>query len=152
MRSVALVALLMLIAAPVFAADGNVSASTLNSLGLGGMQTVSDAQGMQVRGAQLLGVVKGTSLIFGQLLTPDTKNFVSFSSVNEVDGSADVTSAPLTVTKAHAVGTFIIDPLTGGVALVPVTLNVNVIGTGAFQYVGSISGIVGGAGSITITP
>ena len=149
-NALAIVVFLALVAAPAFAADGNVSHATLASLGLGDLQTMSDSQGMQVRGGQAVGVVKGTSLIFGQLLTPDTKNFVSFSSVNEVDASI-TTGADPTVTKNHAVGTFMIDPLTGGVLLNPVILSVNT-GAGGYTYLGSISGIVGGAGSVTIIP
>ena len=144
MRSVALVALLALIAAPAFAVDGNVSASTLNSLGLSGMETVSDAQGMQVRGmASAFAMVKGTSLIFGQLVTPDTKNFVSFSSVNEVDGNVETTAVPFAINlaKTHAVA---VNP--------PVVLTVTFPAGGTFSgvYTGSISGQVGGAGSIIL--
>ena len=140
MRNVlALVVLLTLVAAPAFAADGNVPAATLASLGLGDMQTVSDADGMQVRGMQsAFGMVKGTSLIFGQLLTPDTKNLVSFSSVNEVDGNAETTAAPiaLTIIKTHAVA---INP--------PIVLQVTIDST---VFLGVIQGAVGGTGSIVI--
>jgi opacity protein-like surface antigen len=111
MRNVlALVAVVALFAAPAFAGDGNVPQGTLSALGLGGMQVVSDAQGEQVRGRHFrgryswTGTVKGTSLIFGQLLTPDTKNFVVASSVNEVDAAEHSTSyRELGIIKSHGV-------------------------------------------------
>ena len=42
--------LVVLVAVPALAGDGNVPQSTLASLGLGGMQKMSDDDGMQVRG------------------------------------------------------------------------------------------------------
>lgn len=140
MRSLALLALLALVAAPVWAADGNVPQNTLKSLGLSGMQPVSDAEGMQVRGANsAFGMVKGTSLIAGQLLTPDTKNFVSFSSINEVDGNAETVACPLflKLIKDHQV---FVNP--------PVTLNVSF--PDGSTYSGIISGTVGGTGKIFV--
>ncbi len=138
---VALAVLLALVAVPAFAEE--VPQATLSSLGLGDMQVVSDAQGMQVRGMQsAFGMVKGTSLIFGQLLTPDTKNFVTFSSVNEVDGNAETTAAdPMLLEKDHGVG-----------MAEPVTLDVSFDEAGVvWTFGGSISGMVGGVGSIQIT-
>ena len=68
-----LVAILaVVIAAPALAEDGNVSQTTLSSLGLGDLQQMSDAEGTQVRGKfNGNGGVIGTSLISFQLLTPD---------------------------------------------------------------------------------
>ena len=107
MRSaLALVVVLVLFATPAFAADGQVPQGTLASLGLGDMQTVSDAEGTQVRGKfSWFGMVKGTSLIFGQLLDPNTKEFVVGSSVNEVDANAESTQADvdLGLFKSHGV-------------------------------------------------
>ena len=48
--ALALVVVMVLFAAPAFAGDGNVPQEALSALGLGGMQVVSDAEGMQVRG------------------------------------------------------------------------------------------------------
>jgi hypothetical protein len=139
MRSVlALGVVLLLFAAPAFAGDGNVPQGTLSSLGLGGMQVVSDAQGMQVRGlASSFGSVTGTSLIFGQLLTPDTKNFVIGSSVNEVDANAETTAAPgaLTLTKDH---------------LVTLDLSLAVIFPDLTSYAGLISGVASGSGAVSV--
>jgi len=74
MRSVvaALVVLLVVAAAPVFAADGNVPDATLSSLGLGGMQVLSDAQGMQVRGMSSSANGSGLLLLSGSLFDPET--------------------------------------------------------------------------------
>ena len=96
-------------AVPAVAGDRQVPQSTLKALGLGSMQVASDAQGMQVRGRQSAVVsVKGTSLIFGQLLTPDTKNFVVGSSVNEVDASGtSAVAGTITASKDHAAALFL---------------------------------------------
>lgn len=138
MRSVvaALVVLLVVAAAPAFAEE--VPQATLSSLGLGGMQVVSDAEGMQVRGmSSAFGMVKGTSLIFGQLLTPDTKNFVIGSSVNEVDANAETTISGglLTLEKGHAV-----DLILGLDVTLPDTSS----------YSGAIVGGAGGAGLVQV--
>ncbi len=139
---VALAVLLALVAAPALA--GEVPQATLSSLGLGDMQVVSDAQGMQVRGmASSFGMVKGTSLIFGQLLTPDTKNFVVGSSVNEVDGNAEST----------AVGVMLLEKEHG----VELGLSLDVEWTEGeviTSFSGMLQGIAGGVGLIqsTISP
>ena len=141
MKSLVLVALLALVAAPTLAADGNVPANTLKTLGLADLQPVSDTEGMQVRGmSSAFGMVKGTSLVAGQLLTSDTKNFVSFSSINEVDGNAEMIACPLylTLTKDHLV---FVDP--------PVTLNVAM--TNGISFQGMISAFVGGTGTIIVS-
>ena len=107
MRSaLALVVVMLSAATPALAGDGNVRQRTLSSLGLGDMQKVSDAEAMQVRGrSSWFGMVKGTSLIFGQLMTDNTKNFVVGSTVNEVDGNGESTQAgaKLLISKVHAV-------------------------------------------------
>jgi hypothetical protein len=55
-----------LMAAPAMADE--IPRGALAQLGLGGMEVMSDAQGMQVRGRSSNAVVGGTSLIFGQLV------------------------------------------------------------------------------------
>ena len=40
----------VVLAGPALAGDGNVPQSTLNTLGLSGMETLSDAEGMEIRG------------------------------------------------------------------------------------------------------
>jgi hypothetical protein len=101
-----LVVVMLLAATPALAGDGNIPQGTLASLGLGDMETVSDAEAMQVRGkCSWFGMVKGTSLIFGQLMTDNTKNFLVSSSVNEVDSNAESTQAEerLFLMKTHGV-------------------------------------------------
>ena len=69
----------------------DVSNATLASVGLGGMQTMSDQEGMAVRG-------KGRSLAFGggwaTLLLPSSFN-VYFSSHKTLAGGANFSSASL---------------------------------------------------------
>ena len=134
----ALALALVLCAAPAFAGQGSVSQGTLSALGLGDLRAVSDAEGMQVRGkCSSFGMVKGTSLIFGQLVTPDTKNFVIGSSVNEVDANAESTAAggALTLTKAHQVS---------------LDLFLEVEFPSQTSFYGYLGGMAGGGGSITI--
>jgi opacity protein-like surface antigen len=136
-HALALAVVVALCAAAALAGDGNVSQGTLSALGLGGMQTMSDAEGMQVRGmASSFGMAKGTSLILGQLLTPDTKNTVVGNSTNEVDANAETTQSGvvLTVTKDHGVD---------------LALTLDVTFADLTQYVGVIVGATGGAGGMT---
>jgi opacity protein-like surface antigen len=132
---VAPVVLLALMSIPAFAADGNVPQATLSSLGLSGLETMSDAQGMDIRGqSSSFAIVKGTSLVFGQLMTPDTKNFVVGSSANEVDGNAETTAAGgmLTVSKNHSVS---------------MVLSLDVGLPDLTSFIGSIGAAAGGVGS-----
>lgn len=71
-----------LMAGPAMA--GDVSDGALSALGLGGMETMTDAQGMQVRGKASAATVSGTSLVFGQLVAdlPTGTSFVVGSDVN----------------------------------------------------------------------
>ena len=73
------------------------------------MQVVSDDYGRQVRGRTSGFVaVRGTSLILGQLLTPDTKNFAVATSINEVDALGETTNTGiLSATKAHQASLFL---------------------------------------------
>lgn len=133
-----LVALLaaMLVGTPAFAEDGRVPQETLSSLGLGDLEVMSDVEGTEVRGRfSAAGMVKGTSLIVFQLLTPDTKNFVTGSSVNEVDGNVESTAfGTMTLTKNHLV---FVDNVTLSVEIDP-----------GYSFLGIVNGNVGGIGSI----
>ena len=143
-RASMLVAVLALVAAPAFAEEGRVSKSALNAIGLSGMQEMSDTDGMNVRGMAIFNAqVKGTSLMFFQLLTPDTKNFLVGSSVNEVDGDVNANPAAVGVTtlaKDHNV-------FVNGV------LNVSQTGPDfpLMIYTGTVAGTAGGFGTITLT-
>jgi hypothetical protein len=54
---------LVLSAAPAFAADGHVSHQSLAKMGLSGMQVMSDSQGQQIRGLSIA-VASGGSIAF----------------------------------------------------------------------------------------
>ncbi len=136
---VVMVALLAgLVAAPAMADDGQVPAAALKAVGLGQIQIVSDAEGLAVRGMSSGFVaVRGTSLIFGQLLTPDTKNFVVASSINEVDAVGETTNIGiLSAAKDH---------------LVLIELALAVTNPDTSTYSGAISGIAAGVGAVSVS-
>jgi len=88
--SVALAVILAsVLAAPAFAGDGHVPKSTLDRLGLAGMQPVSDAEGMQVRGMSGCARVLGRSLVSGLLLDPVTTSYVFGADSNSATSSAE---------------------------------------------------------------
>ncbi len=126
-----------LTATPAVADDGRVPGATLRSLGLGSMQVVSDAQGMQVRGRQSAFVaVNGTSLAFGQLVAPGG-NFVVASSVNSAQNNGETTaSGMITATATHSV------------TLAGVTLNVTFPDTTTF--IGALAAVASGTGTATV--
>ncbi len=126
-----------LTAAPAVADDGQVPQGTLRALGLGGIQVVSDSQGMQVRGRQSAFVsVSGTSLIFGQL-NAGGGNFVVASSVNSVRNNGSSTaSGQVTATGTHLA------------LLAGVTLNVTFPDTTTFA--GTINGVALGTGTASV--
>ncbi len=83
-----LAALAVLAAAPAFAGEGNVSSSTLSALGLGGMEVMSDTDGMKVRGMSSNASAFGASSLFAQLSDPlNPGNFVVVTDVNGGRGS-----------------------------------------------------------------
>lgn len=88
MKHVLTMAAICLVTAP--AIGGEVSPQTLSQLGLGELQVVSDAQGMQVRGKSSNAVTSGTSLVFGQLVAdlPTGTNFIVVSDVNHAFDTA----------------------------------------------------------------
>ena len=77
-----------LLAVPALADDGNVPQSTLNALGLAGMQTVSDQEGMQVRGMSGRARSMGLSLVTGLLIDPATSSYVLGVDTNAARSSA----------------------------------------------------------------
>lgn len=80
---------LCLFATQTFA--GEVPSSTLSSLGLGGMERISDAAGREVRGMSSNAAAMGLSLTFGQLVYIDQfgQNFVVASDVNMSAATAE---------------------------------------------------------------
>ena len=130
----ALVAIVtIVIAAPALAEDGNVSKTTLNTLGLTDLQQMTDVEGNQVRGKlNGNGGVIGTTLISFQLLTPDSQNFINGSSINTAIGDAQFGQAGELLGKAHLVG---IGPA--------ITLDIG-------SWVGSVVGSIGGNGTVEL--
>jgi hypothetical protein len=78
-----------LVAAPVLADDGNVPQPTLNVLGLAGMETLSDAEGMHVRGLSGNAHTQGLSLVTGLLIDPATKSYVFGTDTNYAHADAE---------------------------------------------------------------
>ena len=74
-----LVVLLALVAVPALAEEGNVPQATLSSLGLGGMQVMSDTDGMQVRGLSSNAQATSLSLFSAFLFDPNTGVNFSFN-------------------------------------------------------------------------
>jgi hypothetical protein len=73
----------LLVASPCFAGEKALSKTTLDSLGLGGLELLSDADGLQVRGMSAEAFSFGASSLFGQLSDPGNPgNFVTASDIN----------------------------------------------------------------------
>lgn len=107
--ALALVAVFVLIASPALAGDGNVSPSTLKTLGLGGMKVVSDTEGMKVRGMSSSAAAGGLS--FAAAVAIDGVTFAVAANTQAGAGSATnaglnalstATSAQLAVATAIA--------------------------------------------------
>jgi hypothetical protein len=72
----------LLVASPCFG-EQPVSKSTLSSLGLGGLEVMSDADGMEVRGMSAESFSLGASSLLGQIYDPGNPgNFVTASDLN----------------------------------------------------------------------
>ena len=120
-----------LLAVSAQAADGNVPSTVFPSLGLSGMKTVSDADGMQVRGFSGAAAVRGRSIVFGSLITPDTKSFVVGSDVNTAEACLEIV-CPMTPS----------DPYQSSNS--NINLNLNVV-TETFSFNGYLIGGSGGS-------
>ena len=134
----ALVAILaVVISAPTLAEDGQVPKTTLISLRLEDLQQMSDAEGSQVRGQfSPSGSMIGTSLIFFQLLTPDSRNFVNDNATGTFMGNSQFrrTSSAGSKNLSNA-------PLVGVGA--PVTLDIG-------SWLGSVIGSRGENGMLKV--
>jgi hypothetical protein len=122
---------------PAAADDGRVPQATLRALGLGGMQVVSDREGMQVRGQAAFVSVRGSALVFGQLMTPDTLNFTTGSAAFAVDSNGDTTGTGIITADSPAFA-----------ANLALSLNVTFPDTSTFA--GTIFGITGGLGAVSV--
>jgi len=81
---------LALVNGVVVAGENGVPPSALAALGLGGMEPVSDSQGMEIRGLSSSAAAGGTSLVFGQLLDPSSPgNFFVASDTNGGGSTAE---------------------------------------------------------------
>jgi hypothetical protein len=121
-----------LMAAPAFADSGNVSPSTLATLGLDGMEVLSDEDGMQVRGSGGSTATMGLSLVMGLMIEPSTKSFVFGSDVNTAAACAEVTCV-------------VTDPIAEHTTVSAVALELNVVTTTS-TYSGTLIGGAGGSG------
>jgi hypothetical protein len=77
------------IASSAFAGDGAVPKSSLNALGLNGMQVLSDEAGLEVRGMSSNAKAMGLSLVTGLLIDPHTKSFVFGVDANLAKATAE---------------------------------------------------------------
>ncbi len=87
-----------LMATPSFAEQGRVPQSTLDSLGLAGMEIVSDTDGQQVRGMSGNAFATGLGIVSGVLLDPSSGSFVFGTDANTATASAE--NAGLALTQA----------------------------------------------------
>ncbi len=102
-RAVAAIAVLLIAGVvPAVAEEGRVSETTLSALGLGGMNVISDAQGMEVRGMSSSAMSMGTSLVFGQLIDPETKSFVVGSDINTAAATAENAGKNIASAASHS--------------------------------------------------
>jgi hypothetical protein len=116
-----------------FAGDGNVSRANLSALGLGGLQPMSDAQGMQVRGMSSNAASGGSSLIFGALTFNDGSGtqFVAGSDFNTSRSTAENAGLNASSTANHSQGSGLI--LTLG----------PIVNAAGLQFTGALTGQAG---------
>jgi len=134
-NALALAGLLALVAVPAFAEDGAVPRATLVSLGLGDLQRISDAQGMQVRGqASFFSRVRGTTVVFGQFYDPATDTTVP---VGPFTSTVDVQSTTTGILN--------------GLHSVPFSASVTItVVSPPSTFSGTMSGTVRGFGTLSV--
>ncbi len=87
---IALALLAALAATPALAQEGRVSQSTLQLVGLGEMEVMSDDEGNDVRGMSSSAAASGSSLMFAVLLDPNNPgNFLVGADTNGGRGTAE---------------------------------------------------------------
>ena len=115
--SLVLAAVVVLGAIPAFAGDGNVPQATLSALGLGGMQAVSDAEGMQVRGMSSNALATSLSVFNAVLFDPFSGGNFTFASADFSRGTDENAgfnaTSSATVTSAAANSAFSATIVTG---------------------------------------
>lgn len=96
-------AVVALLVSTVSAEDRTVSKSTLSALGLGQMEIMSDAEGLQVRGMSSNAGAFGASLSAGQMSDPrNPGNFLVLTDANGSRGSDE--NSGLNITSAATQG------------------------------------------------
>jgi hypothetical protein len=111
-------ALVVLAAAPAMAGDGRVSHQSLAKMGLSGMQTMSDAQGMSVRGTSV-------AVVFG----------ISHATISGEGGSASSTNGYFAAGHHSASGANLSVAATGDVSVRgdDVHVSVDFVAAGGFS-------------------
>lgn len=107
-----------LLVGPALAGDGMVAPSTLKALGLAGMQTVSDAEGMQVRGLSAAAATAGLSVVSGVLYDPNSQSFVVGADASSASACEETTCCFYALDPTHTVLSAIeltLDVTSGGI-------------------------------------
>ena len=103
-KTLAILALSVLVAAPALAEDGRVSQSDLASLGLAGMEVVSDDAGMQVRGMSSNAWATSMTLFNMVMFDPNTgsnfnANFSDFARSSDENAGLNAASSATATTQ-----------------------------------------------------
>lgn len=122
----------VLMASQSFAADTHVPKSTLESLGLSGFETVSDEEGMQVRGMSANAMSMGLSLVTGLLIDPETKSFIFGTDANAAAATAENAGKQVLTQVSHKQNS-------------SVSLSLDTSSVGGF-FTGTLYGSAGGSG------
>ena len=101
-KTLAIVALLVFVAAPAYAEDGRVSRSALASLGLGGMEVVSDDVGMEVRGMSSSAATNSFSFFAFVIHDPTTNSTFTFSGGGGQTPASDENAGLNATSSAHS--------------------------------------------------
>jgi hypothetical protein len=91
-----------LLSTSAFAGNGNVPQSTLDMLGLADMETVSDQEGMQVRGMSGAAATRGHSLVAGVLIDTGTNSHIVAVDANTASGSLETATSFAAPSVSHA--------------------------------------------------
>ena len=126
-------AMVVLMASQAFAGDTRVPQATLDTLGLAGLETVSDEEGMQVRGMSASAMSMGLSLVSGLLIDPATKSFIFGTDANAASATAENAGKQVLTQASHIQSSSL-----------NLSLNVTSVG-GAFN--GVLFGGAGGSGT-----
>jgi hypothetical protein len=138
MKNVLVVAVsvfLVLAAIPAFAEDGNVPQATLSSLGLDGMQVVSDQEGLEVRGMSSNAQATSLSLINVVLFDPVTAANFQFN-VADFGRATDENAGLNATSSAHA------DSMAG---IIPINISIDVNAANVYSAVIAAMGAMGEA-------